>query len=462
MATIYTHVVTHYQECRVKLIFDLTQTDVLEKVKLIPGARYSDTMHRWHIPYDKDYNQIVHMYVGDTVLIDYFDYKIDQWNKLSNLAKSNNHARINVDFEQDIIELIYFNISNKYITNELKQLSGLWRPETKHWYFKGVMTKAPGLAEIMNRSLIMPIFKRIKSLSRQEILDAITETENLRANANFANYIDKMVEGMRFENFSPRTIQGYTGAIKVFLALYKNIDLASVSNDELRQFILKQVDNKQKSRAYQNQLINGLKHFYRYNFMRDFEPEDLPRPKTSQMLPKVLSKEDVRKLFIATPNLKHRTILCMIYSAGLRISEALNLKVRDIDSERMVIIIHQAKGRKDRVVGLSKNILEMLREYYKTYKPTEYLFEGASGTMYSSRSIQAVFRAALAKSRIGKPATVHTLRHSFATHLHESGTDLRFIQELLGHSSAKTTQIYTHISTRSIEKIQSPFDDIII
>jgi integrase/recombinase XerD len=459
MALIYTHVVTHYNEYRVKLIFDLSQKEVENKVKLIPGLRWSDTMHRWHMPYEDGFQKTVKNYIPDAELIDYYDYKIEQWNKLSSLAKSFYQAKLNVDFEQDIIELILFNIYNKRLIATLYTLGARWRPETKHWYFNGVLEKAPALAELLNRYIILPVFVRMKSLGREEFLESERKKQEKAASEEFSGLIKKMNEGMRYENFSTRTIQSYTGAIRYFLSHFKSRDLSTISNDELRQFILQQIDGRFKSRSYQNQLVNSIKHFYKYNFERVFETDEMPRPKPSHALPKVLSKEDVKKLLLSTSNLKHRTILCLIYSAGLRISEAIAMKVKDIDSERMIIKVCQAKGRKDRIVALSYNILEMLRKYYKEYKPKEYLFEGAEGVVYSTRSIQSIFRAALAKSHIGKPATVHTLRHSFATHLHESGIDLRYIQELLGHTSPKTTQIYTHISTRSIEKISSPFDD---
>jgi integrase/recombinase XerD len=159
-------------------------------------------------------------------------------------------------------------------------------------------------------------------------------------------------------------------------------------------------------------------------------------------------------------NIKHKSILYLIYSAGLRISEAVNLKIADIDSKRNVIIVQGGKGKKDRTTLLSQKLLIMLREYYVKYRPKDYLFEGDPGKQYSVKSIQNVFNKALKKSGIRKKATVHSLRHSFATHLLEHGTDLRYIQELLGHSSSKTTEIYTHITKKGMDKIKSPLDNL--
>jgi integrase/recombinase XerD len=174
-----------------------------------------------------------------------------------------------------------------------------------------------------------------------------------------------------------------------------------------------------------------------------------------------LSKEEIKAILEALGNIKHRTMLSLIYSCGLRRSELLNLKPTDIDSKRNIVIIRQSKGRKDRIVPLSAKILEMLREYYKSYKPKIWLFEGQNkGERYSEQSLQSVLKQALEKCKINKSVTLHWLRHSYATHLLESGTDLRYIQELLGHNSSKSTEIYTHVSTKSLQNIKSPFDDL--
>jgi integrase/recombinase XerD len=178
-------------------------------------------------------------------------------------------------------------------------------------------------------------------------------------------------------------------------------------------------------------------------------------------LPNVLSKEEIKAILEAPKNLKHKAMLSMIYSCGLRRSELLNLIPNDIDSKRNVVIIRQSKGKKDRITPLSPKILELLRDYYKEYSPKIYLFEGQEkNTQYSARSLEEVLKKSIKFAKINKPVTLHWLRHSYATHLLESGADLRFIQELLGHNSSKTTEIYTHVSTKNIQQIKSPFDDL--
>jgi len=214
-----------------------------------------------------------------------------------------------------------------------------------------------------------------------------------------------------------------------------------------------------KSISYQNQCINGIKKYFMYKGVA-LGDLDLTRPKKEKKLPVVLAKEEVRSIIGATHNLKHKTLLSLIYSGGLRVGEAINLKVDAIDSDRMLIHIKGAKGKKDRYTLLSHSFLDTLRAYYKQYQPKTYLFEGQTGEKYSTSSAQWILKKAVAACGIEKKVTLHTLRHSFATHLLEGGTDIRYIQALLGHQSPKTTMIYTHVTENSIKNINNPFDDL--
>jgi integrase/recombinase XerD len=185
------------------------------------------------------------------------------------------------------------------------------------------------------------------------------------------------------------------------------------------------------------------------------------RPRREKTLPNVLSKEEVKKLLNASTNLKHRTMLSLIYACGLRRSELLNLTFKDIQADRLIITVRQSKGKKDRIVTLSPMLLVELRQYYLQFRPLKYLFEGQFvGEKYSARSLEEILKKACKTAKINKPVTLHWLRHSYATHLLERGTDLRYIQELLGHSSSRTTEIYTHVSIKSLSQICSPFDDL--
>lgn len=215
------------------------------------------------------------------------------------------------------------------------------------------------------------------------------------------------------------------------------------------------------SLSYQNQTVNAARLFFKTIQGSRLITEQIERPRPEHKLPNVLSKEEVAAILHALQNQKHRTMLSLIYACGLRRGELLNLKPENIDSKRHLLIILNAKGKKDRVVPISDKVIEMLREYFKAYRPITWLFEGQNpGEQYSEKSIQSVLKQALEKAKISKPVTLHWLRHSYATHLLESGTDLRYIQELLGHKSSKTTEIYTHVTETSLQKIKSPFDDL--
>jgi len=229
--------------------------------------------------------------------------------------------------------------------------------------------------------------------------------------------------------------------------------------EQINKYILNLIQLKNISISQQNQRINAIKFYYEKVLGRNKQYYELHRPHKEHKLPKVLSKNEIKRILNSCNNIKHHCILILIYSAGLRRSELIDLEISNIDSERMVININGAKGKKDRISLLSINTLNLLRKYYKEYKPKKYLFEGSKGGKYSSTSIAKLLKNAANKAGIQKNVTPHMLRHSFATHLLEQGTDLRFIQELLGHSSSKTTEIYTHVSKKAIDKIKNPVDD---
>jgi integrase/recombinase XerD len=212
--------------------------------------------------------------------------------------------------------------------------------------------------------------------------------------------------------------------------------------------------------SYQNQAVNSIKFYFEQVLGQNRKFYVIDRPFKAKTLPEVLSESEVKSIIDGIENLKHKCIILLIYSAGLRISELINLKINNIDAKRNQINIKAAKGNKDRYTLLSEKLLTYLRKYFIAFKPKEYLFEGNSGHAYSARSIQMIFARACEKAKIKKKVTVHTLRHSFATHLLENGTDLRYIQTLLGHSSSKTTEIYTHITSKGMEHIKSPLDKL--
>ena len=273
--------------------------------------------------------------------------------------------------------------------------------------------------------------------------------------------IEKFKQWLRSKRYSESTITTYSEALKTFLVFYRNKAIIDITNEDVIVYNNEYILKNNLSASFQNQTVNAIKLFFMTIRDTKMMVDKIHRPKRAKVLPNVLSKEEIKLILNAHSNIKHKTMLSLIYSCGLRRSELLNLKPADIDSKRGIIIIRQSKGKKDRIAPLSPKILEMLREYYKGYKPKIWLFEGQiENTKYDERSLSNVLKQALTKSKISKPVSLHWLRHSYATHLLESGTDLRYIQELLGHSSSKTTEIYTHVSTKSIQQIKSPFDDL--
>ncbi|NQV78138.1 MAG: site-specific integrase [Lutibacter sp.] len=273
--------------------------------------------------------------------------------------------------------------------------------------------------------------------------------------------IEKFKQWLSSKRYSPNTIKTYSDALKSFLVFYRKKAISEINNNDVIVYNNEYILKNNLSASYQNQIVNALKLYFKTIQYKSIEVDKIHRPKRAKVLPNVLSKEEIKKLLEAPTNIKHKTMLSVIYACGLRRGEALNLKPADIDSKRGIVIIRQAKGKKDRITPLSEKILVMLRDYYTAYKPKTWLFEGQiSGEQYSEKSLQSVLKQSLQKAKITKPVSLHWLRHSYATHLLESGTDLRYIQELLGHSSSKTTEIYTHVSTKSLQQIKSPFDNL--
>ncbi|RTY97431.1 integrase [Flavobacterium sp. RSP49] len=273
--------------------------------------------------------------------------------------------------------------------------------------------------------------------------------------------IEKLKQWMRSKRYSQSTVVTYSEALKSFLVFYNQKPITEITNEDVIVYNNEYILKNNLSASYQNQITNALKLYFKTIQNTKIEIDKIHRPKRAKVLPNVLSKEEIKLILNAHSNIKHKMMLSLIYSCGLRCGELLALRPVHIDANRNIVLLKNAKGQKDRIVPLSLKILEMLREYYKVYRPISYLFEGQiKGQPYDDRSLQQVLKQALQKAGITKPATLHWLRHSYATHLLESGTDLRYIQELLGHSSSKTTEIYTHVSTKSLQQIKSPFDDL--
>ena len=273
--------------------------------------------------------------------------------------------------------------------------------------------------------------------------------------------IEEFSKWMIHKRYSQATIKTYIGTLKNFLLFTAKKPVSEITNQDVVNYVNDVIIRNNLSFAYQNQTVNAVKLFFREVMHAKIETEKIERPRPEHKLPNVLSKAEVKAILEAPGNIKHEAMLSLIYACGLRRSELLNLKPDHIDSKRHLLIIKNAKGRKDRIAPIPEKLIVLLRDYYKKFKPQLWLFEGQKkGEQYSATSLQQVLKGSLKKCGINKPVTLHWLRHSYATHLLESGTDLRYIQELLGHKSSKTTEIYTHVTDKSLQKIKSPFDDL--
>lgn len=268
------------------------------------------------------------------------------------------------------------------------------------------------------------------------------------------------IQLLEVKRYSIRSIATYTNAFRQFLLYFKGSDVDYLKEKEIEKFINVQVAQKNISISYQKQLVAAIKFWYNGVLGRKFALNYLYPDRSEFKIPIVFSQQEIKNLLTVSDNIKHRAVLATIYSCGLRLSELTNLMIKDIDSTTMTVTIRQSKGNRDRVVMLSEKLLELLRKYFIEHKPKKYLFEGQSGGKYSERSVQQILKQTLDKAKISKKGSVHTLRHSYATHLIEQGTDMRFVQELLGHKSIKTTMIYTHLTDSTKRQIKSPFDNL--
>lgn len=297
-----------------------------------------------------------------------------------------------------------------------------------------------------------------KLIPRQNIQKppAVISSENKQA-------LRKFQQQLVLKSYSPSTIRTYTNEFMQFLQVIKNVSAPDFTVPRIKDYLQYCFEKLKLSENTLNSRLNGLKFYFEQVLGKEKFFWEIPRPKKPLLLPNVLGENEIARLFNSISNIKHKAILFTAYSAGLRVSEVTALKIKHVDSDRMQLLIKSAKGKKDRYVGLSPIVLDILRSYLKKCKvrPLVYVFEGAEpGIAYSDRSAQKVFQMAKEKARIQKDISFHGLRHSFATHLLEKGIDVKFIQELLGHFDIKTTMRYLHVRKEQLVNIVSPLDDL--
>ncbi len=348
---------------------------------------------------------------------------------------------------------------DKALNNLVREVPGAkWSNTNKQWHFnlsKQVVDllkdKTKGIAEVDVTELRNQLWQRNEKKKGEKF--APEDIETIAA-------IDYYKLWMEQKRYSPQTVKNYLGMLIQFLSYYRPRSYKELTVEDVERYNHEVIIANDLSVSFQRSLVGTIKLFYEQSRGTKMDLQKLQRPFKESRLPEVLSKEEVQRIIKSTNNTKHKALLSIIYSCGMRIGEALNLKLKDLDKDRKLIKIVQAKGKKDRYVPYSDKLRGLLRTYYDECKPKEYLFEGQYGGRYTERSAAKVLQNAIKKCGIKKDATLHTLRHSFATHLLEAGTDIRYIQELLGHNSPKTTMIYTHVSSKKISEIKSPLDDL--
>lgn len=336
---------------------------------------------------------------------------------------------------------------NDLIIEKLKSISASWSQTKKCWCLKNSEE---------NLALILELFKDITKVDVSKIPKKTGFKRDLTtAEKKILNNFYLFLKGKRY---SQSTIQTYTIFVADFINFHTKTPLEELTNRDVELFIETVFIERNYSVSSQRQFISALKIFTVFYPQIKINNLSLERPKKSRTLPSVLSQEEVLRIIQYTQNIKHRAILTLLYSCGLRIGELINLKLADFHVERKQLIVKKGKGRKDRYVSLADSFLPLLSNYYHSYKPTIYFVEGQNGGKYSAESIRSFLRKSCKKAGIRKLVTPHTLRHSYATHLLENGVDLRYIQTLLGHSKPETTMIYTHVQRKDLMEIQNPLD----
>ena len=371
---------------------------------------------------------------------------------------------------------IYFKY-NKELSLLIRQLHGVkWSQTNKCWYLPmsesnyveiKKIVKEKGHLEtseidqylLKNKQVQKTLVNGLQSPKQNSLHQSVAwilSNENLQA-------LEKFVEQLKLKSYSPSTLKKYRNEFIQLLKLLKSKPVYELTVEDIRRYMLYILEKEGVRENTAHSRINALKFYFEQVLGRNKFFVAVPRPKKPQILPKLLNENEIARLFNAVDNKKHKAMLFTAYSAGLRVSEICNLKITDIDSSRMQILIQLAKGKKDRYVNLGPLLLDILREYIKMYKPRpkKYLFESEqTHTAYPSRTIQQIFSNAKNKAGIKKEVGIHSLRHSFATHLLEKGTDIIYIKDLLGHFNIKTTERYLHVSRKKLVNITSPFDDL--
>ncbi len=428
------------------------------------GSLWRESEKVWSVPKTKDSADKCKDYFGNHLVLDRETPFL--WKDVTPLLRPSYHrskAQIVIFQLESNLKSWYLDIPKKLIESHLpivKNIHGrIWNGDWFVWEIPQTQLTLRFLEQYLKAVLIWT-FEPSSDILEGTIPPKLLVPPKPIVEARYELAIVALEQALILKRYSWRTIKSYKNSLRQLFLHYDDIKPRFITRSQIDSYVAGCIKEKQISESYQNTLLSAIKFFYTNVVNQEDKVEKLFRPKTPQKLPQVLSELEVTRFLKSIDNLKHQCIMMLIYSGGLRLGEVTQLKINDLQFDDKRIFIHNAKGKKDRCTILSEKALIMLEKYRAVYKPVDWLFEGQTGGKYSERSVQAIFEDAKQKSGINSRATTHTLRHSFATHLLEKGVDLRYIQEFLGHASSKTTEIYTHITKKGIQKIKSPLDDL--
>ncbi len=444
--------------------------DFNRMIRNYPGRNWSRSSSAWYVPDCEGSVRNIIAYFKENFRIDATNLHrskrtVDSGFRENHVSPSGylDPVRMTVDTTKGKLVIKFMGRYDKKWISELRQYGRpYYDPVKKEWYLSATRVIIDSLSDYFNNEGVQLILKKaVKPAAfketRKNIINKIRQRE-------LPEDINKKIKDFGYflqqQRYSRHTLDSYLSHLELFFKYFHSLNPEELTNENISEFMESVIIKQGYSASFQNQLLSAIKAYYYYHGHGRLNLEEIKRPRKSKPLPQVLSKEEVTRILQSTRNIKHRLLLYIIYSCGLRRSEVINIKLSDLNRDRKTLHIRSGKGNVDRVVPVSDKVWSKLDEYIAAFKPGEYLFEGQNGGKYSAGSVYHVFCQSAKRAGIDKDLGVHSLRHSYATHLHEGGVDIRYIQELLGHKSSRTTEIYTHVSRRNLLNINNPLDDL--
>ncbi len=472
--------ITHYNKKRIKISFPWNK-ELIDKVKKIEDRKWSQSKNCWHVPYNKEtFAQLLQVFAQENLIYPTkkqlpsaksFQYKVKYSEYIQN-GESNKkvvgHYIVANPIDQNWFEL-YCPVHKKGWTETIRNIEGRqWDTKKICWrvpYVKQTFYQIKSYIGLKFLRFNFKIEKNIPSHYEVENLPTTKQKKGKILKIDILNKeqklaLHKLTQALTLKRLSHSTLKAYKQHLIAIFIYYPKIHPENLTVKDIQDYILHQIKFKKIAVSTQNIIINAVKSYWEKALNKPKTQIEIPRPKKPKHLPNVFSQEEVVTLIESPDNIKHRLVLLLIYSAGLRLGEVINIKTRDINLDRRVIFIKNGKGNKDRFVTLAEEVVPFLKKYKNQYRPSYWLFEGKHGGQYGKSTVQKIFKMALEKSKVFSYGTVHTLRHSYATHCVENGFSIGLLQEALGHQSIKTTEKYLHISSKALKKLRSPLDII--